>query len=74
MVAKFWFWEWPTRRMWTILRESPSLKIMELLTERGAKVDYNDPHFAELLKMRHYDFSERNRSRWTRNLWPATTA
>lgn len=25
-------------------RESPSLKIITLLTQRGAKVDYNDPH------------------------------
>lgn len=39
------------------LRESPSLKLLELLTERGAKVDYNDPYFAALHKMRHYDFS-----------------
>ena len=39
------------------LRESPSLKIMELLGERGAKVDYNDPLIAELHKMRHYDYS-----------------
>src|SRR5579872_4883186 len=30
------------------LRESPSLKIIEQLTLRGAKVDYNDPHFAEI--------------------------
>jgi UDP-N-acetyl-D-glucosamine dehydrogenase len=40
------------------LRESPSLKLLELLTERGAKLDYNDPHFAALFKMRHYDFSD----------------
>jgi UDP-N-acetyl-D-glucosamine dehydrogenase len=39
------------------LRESPSLKIMQLLGERGAQVDYNDPYFAQLHKMRHYDFS-----------------
>jgi UDP-N-acetyl-D-glucosamine dehydrogenase len=39
------------------LRESPSLKIMELLTDRGANVDYNDPHFPQLFKMRHYDYS-----------------
>src|SRR3984957_11104109 len=41
------------------LRESPSLKIMELLLERGASVDYNDPHFAKLFKMRHYDYSDK---------------
>ena len=27
------------------LRESPSLKLLELLTSRGARVDYNDPYF-----------------------------
>jgi len=41
------------------LRESPSLRIMELLTERGAEIDYNDPSFAQLYKMRHYDFSQK---------------
>ncbi len=39
------------------LRESPTLKIMQLLRERGTQVDYNDPYFPELRKMRHYDYS-----------------
>jgi UDP-N-acetyl-D-glucosamine dehydrogenase len=39
------------------LRESPSLKLLELLTAKGAHLDYNDPYFAALHKMRHYDFS-----------------
>jgi UDP-N-acetyl-D-glucosamine dehydrogenase len=39
------------------LRESPSLKLLELLTQRGALMDYNDPYFPALFKMRHYDFS-----------------
>ncbi len=39
------------------LRESPSLKLLELLTQRGAKLDYNDPYFPALHKMRHYDYS-----------------
>ena len=39
------------------LRESPSLKLLELLTERGAVIDYNDPFFPALFKLRHYDFS-----------------
>src|SRR5579864_9380189 len=39
------------------LRESPSLKLLELLTARGAHIDYNDPYFPSLFKMRHYDFS-----------------
>ncbi|HXJ95596.1 MAG TPA: nucleotide sugar dehydrogenase [Terriglobia bacterium] len=38
------------------LRESPSLRILELLQERGALVDYNDPYFPKLHKMRRYDF------------------
>jgi UDP-N-acetyl-D-glucosamine dehydrogenase len=38
------------------MRESPSLKIIELLTARGAQVDYNDPYFPEIQKLRHYNF------------------
>ncbi len=38
------------------LRESPSLKIMELLKQRGVEFDYNDPHFPQLHKMRHYNY------------------
>ncbi|MEJ2009141.1 MAG: nucleotide sugar dehydrogenase [Acidobacteriota bacterium] len=37
------------------LRESPSLKIIQLLQDRGASVDYNDPYFERLHKMRQYD-------------------
>jgi UDP-N-acetyl-D-glucosamine dehydrogenase len=40
------------------LRESPALKLLELLTDRGAELDYNDPYFPSLFKMRHYDFSQ----------------
>ena len=39
------------------LRESPALKIMQLLGERGASVEYNDPYFPALHKMRHYDYA-----------------
>jgi UDP-N-acetyl-D-glucosamine dehydrogenase len=39
------------------LRESPSLKIIDLLTARGAKIDYSDPYFPEMHKMRHYNFA-----------------
>jgi UDP-N-acetyl-D-glucosamine dehydrogenase len=39
------------------LRESPSLKLLELLSGRGAVLDYNDPYFPALFKMRHYDYS-----------------
>jgi len=40
------------------LRESPSLKLMQLLQEGGALVEYNDPYFPVLHKMRHYDYSK----------------
>src|SRR6266705_2937446 len=38
------------------LRESPTLKIMQLLQQRGAHLDYNDPYFPKLYKMRHYNY------------------
>ncbi len=37
------------------VRESPSLELIELLKQRGAKVDYNDPHVPRTHKMREYD-------------------
>lgn len=42
------------------LRESPSLAIMDLLTKRGATVDYNDPYFPELPRTRRYDFNKKS--------------
>lgn len=39
------------------LRESPALRIIELLQARGARVDYHDPFFPHLPKTRHYDFA-----------------
>jgi UDP-N-acetyl-D-glucosamine dehydrogenase len=38
------------------LRESPALRVIELFQERGAQVDYHDPYFPRLHKMRRYDF------------------
>ncbi|MBN1256888.1 MAG: nucleotide sugar dehydrogenase [Planctomycetes bacterium] len=38
------------------MRESPSLKLIKLLQERGAKVDYSDPHVPKLKPSREYDF------------------
>jgi UDP-N-acetyl-D-glucosamine dehydrogenase len=38
-------------------RESPALRIMHLLRERGAVVAYNDPHVPQLPRTRRYDFS-----------------
>jgi UDP-N-acetyl-D-glucosamine dehydrogenase len=37
-------------------RESPSLRIMELLRAEGARADYHDPYFPHLPKMRKYHF------------------
>ncbi len=37
------------------VRESPSLELIKLLNEKGAKVDYNDPHVPRTHKMREYD-------------------
>ncbi len=36
-------------------RESPSFKLMELLSESGAVLSYCDPHIPKLPKMRHFD-------------------
>jgi len=37
------------------VRESPSLELIELLQQHGAKVDYNDPHIPRTHRMREYD-------------------
>jgi UDP-N-acetyl-D-glucosamine dehydrogenase len=39
-------------------RESPSLKLIELLMQNGANVDYNDPYIPQTRKMRKYDFKK----------------
>jgi len=42
------------------LRESPALKIMELLMREGADVDYSDPYFPELPLLRKYKFDKKS--------------
>ena len=37
-------------------RESPSLKLIELLSRKGARVEYNDPYVPKTRRMRMYDF------------------
>jgi UDP-N-acetyl-D-glucosamine dehydrogenase len=37
------------------VRESPSLELIELLKEKGAKVDYNDPYIPKTHKQRDYN-------------------
>ncbi|MDQ5848405.1 MAG: nucleotide sugar dehydrogenase, partial [Pseudomonadota bacterium] len=38
------------------MRESPAVEMMELLVQRGALVDYSDPHVPVFPKMRQYHF------------------
>jgi UDP-N-acetyl-D-glucosamine dehydrogenase len=38
------------------MRESPSLKLIDILREKGAKVYYNDPYVPKLPKTRKYQF------------------
>ena len=38
------------------MRESPSVELMELLVERGAKVEYSDPHVPVFPRMREHHF------------------
>ncbi len=44
------------------IRESPSLRLMELLIERGADVAYHDPHLAEVPRTREYGHLKGRRS------------
>jgi UDP-N-acetyl-D-glucosamine dehydrogenase len=41
-------------------RESPSFKLMELILDKGGKVDYNDPFIPELPSMRMYDIHRKS--------------
>jgi UDP-N-acetyl-D-glucosamine dehydrogenase len=38
------------------MRESPSLKLIEIFREKGAEVSYNDPYVPRLPKTRRYEF------------------
>jgi UDP-N-acetyl-D-glucosamine dehydrogenase len=42
------------------VRESPALRIIELLKDRGAEVSYHDPYIAETHRMRRYDLGLRS--------------
>ena len=39
------------------MRESPSLRLIELIEREGAEVDFNDPYVPKLYKMRKYDYT-----------------
>ncbi len=49
-------------------RESPSFKLMEILLEHGAEVDYNDPYIPELPAMRMYDIKRKSVDLTAKNL------
>ncbi|MFO7891890.1 MAG: nucleotide sugar dehydrogenase [bacterium] len=38
------------------LRESPSLKLIEILKKRNANIDYNDPYIPKIPKVRKYEY------------------
>jgi len=40
------------------LRESPTLKLMEIITDKGGSVDYHDPYIPRLGPTRHYNFDK----------------
>ncbi len=44
------------------MRESPALELIELLRERGAKVEYNDPNIPKLPPTRKHKFDMRSKS------------
>ena len=39
------------------MRESPGIRLLDMLTQRGANVAYHDPHIPSLPKMRDYDYA-----------------
>jgi UDP-N-acetyl-D-glucosamine dehydrogenase len=43
------------------LRESPSIELIELLRDRGARVDYNDPFFKQTHKQRDHDLQMKSK-------------
>ncbi|UCH66203.1 MAG: nucleotide sugar dehydrogenase [Ignavibacterium sp.] len=49
-------------------RESPSLKLIELFIERGARVDYTDPYIPSLPKTRKYNFAMKSIDLTTENI------
>jgi UDP-N-acetyl-D-glucosamine dehydrogenase len=43
------------------LRESPSIELIELLCQKGAKVDYNDPYIPKTRKQRQHDLGMKSK-------------
>ncbi len=44
------------------VRESPSIELIELLRDKGAKVDYNDPYIRQTHKQREHNLRMRSKS------------
>ncbi|MBN2073492.1 MAG: nucleotide sugar dehydrogenase [Actinobacteria bacterium] len=42
------------------MRESPALKLLDLLIKKGAAADYCDPYIPALPKTRHYNFNKKS--------------
>ena len=42
------------------MRESPSLKLMDILINKGSEVEYSDPYIPVLPKTRHYNFEKKS--------------
>jgi UDP-N-acetyl-D-glucosamine dehydrogenase len=47
------------------IRESPSLRLIELLRRRGAVTAYHDPYVPRLKRTRHYEFSDMESEPWS---------
>ncbi len=50
------------------MRESPSLRLIELFERNGAKLDYNDPYVPKLFKTRKYDYKRESVKLTAKNL------
>ena len=50
------------------VRESPSLELIELLQEKGARVDYNDPYIPQTHKQREHDLRMKSKKLTARTL------
>lgn len=55
-VAEYWSWVSLIKKDVSDMRESPSVEIMKLLADRGASIQYSDPHVPVFPKMRQYSF------------------
>jgi UDP-N-acetyl-D-glucosamine dehydrogenase len=50
------------------LRESPTLKLMEVIAHKGGLVDYHDPYIPKLGSTRHYNFEKKSVELTEKNL------